>query len=242
MAKRRWLGAVVVLLLGAETSAAGTLSITYDLSSSVPGLNPPLPAGAAGLPFGPTSGVLMLTLTGVDASGALVGGPAAATLSGLALSTSLIADLEVLDPVAFADTTLTRTFDFMQVGLSNGLFDGETLQLDPFDLNESIAETCAGPACGTIAPFSPLLQSISSPEDFALVLLALDRPGASAFSAQGQIMFGLAVIVPVLGTLQLSGREVARGFVAEPSSAGLLSLALSLLWRRAARVVTRRCE
>ena len=131
--------AMIVLLssfLGAQIGQAGTLSIAFDLSPST------LQAG--NLPVGPSSGLLLVTLTDVDSAGMPFGPAPSGTVRGLTASTSL----ELVSP----QLMISWRFDLMQIGLVGSAFDGMTLSIDPMALtfNPGLAARASAPQASVI--------------------------------------------------------------------------------------------
>ncbi len=225
MLKRFLLAALLTALPGA--SAAGTLSVTFELSASTLGFAPsqsPLPTVTRAV-----SGQVVLTLTGVDANGMLLGSGAEGRLAGFALSATFGIPSGV---PGFADTLIGSRFDFMQGPSASGAFDGTRLVLGS-GLAGSVLTTriCTAPECLLIDFFGP--ESVRAPFDsgigLALALGQLVTPGAATLMAS----LAFAARPDAAPLLQIRGTEVARGFASEPSAAGLLALALAALARSA---------
>lgn len=206
--------ALLVVTSSPATSRAGTLTLTFDLSSSV--LDSPV------LPRPPTAAAsATITLTGVDALG-LVTGPS----DGAFRSLSLVA----MSTARFGpDTLVAVSILASQQGIALGSFDGTNLVLGPRQIRGAftqILQCLAGPCAELSGPSTAIFSNRTGPTRLALD--GLPMSGDARLS--GSLLLRLTVeSLPV--TLMVSGREIARTFEAsEPMGLGWLASAVLTLY------------
>jgi hypothetical protein len=196
----RWILALAFAIFTIpRLGAAGVLTIDFDLGRSVV--------------VGPTdsspvrSGLVTLSLTGVDENGMWIDPMPTATLMGFRLG---------LNPITVVD--LTATIDFVQQGavtlpLSNGgFFD---LPVGALTGEVQVRGQRAGMPVSSNFPFT------DSGNVTRFSIAGLEN--ASTLSSNGLLRL---VSSPAIATFQINGVELRRRFVPEPDAAGLWVLAL----------------
>ena len=201
----RWILALAFAVLSIpRLGAAGVLTIDFDLGRSVVSNPSAVPQPT----FPVRSGVVTLSLSGVDESGMWIGPTSTVTLLGFRLGTNA---------VTVADTTVT--FDFIQQGavtlpVSNGGFFDLPLGALTGDVQVS------GQRSGVpvFASF-PFMDNGNTFTRFSIAGLG----GAATLRSNDLLRLTSS---PVLASFQINGVEVGRRFVPEPGAAGLWGLAL----------------
>lgn len=220
MRVRATLGVLLASLALAASASAGVLSIDFDLSESSFGITVPPSSSTMIFGVGPPVGSLRLTLTGVDASGALTGSSAGASLSMLRLSIGVTS--ETRTPQGDLLTRRTNTIALTQMGSASGALAAGGAAFDAGALVgiQSMGNGCEGRDCLVTQIVLAAPQPFANVGTFELMLNALNQPGAALL--RGRLMTTDRSVL-------IQGREIARSFVPEPLPAGLLGLALVAL-------------
>jgi hypothetical protein len=191
-------------------SAAGVLTIDFDLGNTVipGGFNAPDPN-----PIPVRSGVVTLSLTGVDSSGMMTGPMFGAMLTGFMLGVDIVQPSGNL-----------ALLDFSQVGVAPLTLSGGFLQLAPD---------------GLVGNVRIAFQAPGATDPFLVNTIPFNSGGTSSFPLAG-LLGGAARLQTTSDALFLrfggdnvpfliDGREIARRFVPEPEGPGLSALVLVAL-------------
>lgn len=220
-----WLAAALLLsapaLLLAAPVRAATLSVEFDLTGStvslLGGVISVPPDGAV------TVGGGRITFLADAFTQQAVAGPA--QLEDFAFALSLDADL-------LGQAHVTGTVAGSQQGSAFASLGPALTQvslLAPFQVLYTGTVQCAGTGCGALGTF-PVF--VGTPLTFLGALAVGNLASVGNATLQASLPFSLAGFT---GVLHLSGAEVSRVFVPEPSSFGLLGLGLAALAAGAAR-------
>lgn len=232
MASLRWITLSALVFLTVTPARAGTLAIDFDLSSSVfTAFGAARIADGAGGAF---TGSATVVLTGVNALGIATGMSAGGSLSSLRLDVQLALPLVV---GGTATVMLTGPVSFRQMGSASGPFDGQAVVVPTAQamLRFTSDVGCVGAACSAVqaalfrAPRLVVDDLLANAAPLAFGLAGLDAAGMAALRAGFRDDATSNVGVRVGVHLDISGREVARRFVDEPTFLTEFALGLGLL-------------
>lgn len=201
----------VVLFFAASSADAGSITITYDLTSSVVSLL----GGALSIPPGGTitSATAQVTVQGSSATNATAG---AAQITNLTL-------VATINGTVGGSVLLTGGFSGSQVGGGAGTLTGAlaNIALSTLSLNLNGNVNCIGGLCPALGSFPvSLVNSLS-------ILTGIGNIGVGGFGTLGAGTLNGLLTLSIGGSpsvVSLSGQEINRTYVPEPNSFALLGL------------------
>lgn len=233
---RRWvdlgwigaLGFLLVLLVPARPSFAGTLTVHFDIGISAVFTRPAAIQPDMQFQSLVATGSVVLTLEGTTADRVLIGDGAIARLSELTLTGASMLSTPMLDLARIEQDTLT------QEGTATGVLDGQVVEIG-FETNARLlfdAGTIRGQhdvesqCLGTICAFISFLGRPDTPFQNALPFaLSLTAQEGDVLLVRAETAFPFRADGGPMTTVLIRGVEVSRNFVPEPSVLGLLALA-----------------